>query len=119
MTFNVSPPRISLRPEQTVAAQAMLAHDTGVLAATAAFGKTVASAWLIAQRGVNTLALVHRRQLQVQWIERLSNFLGMPARTIGRIGGGRTKASGLLDAAVIQSMFRSGLVDDLVTIMAT
>ena len=104
-----------LRPEQTVAAKAMLAHETGVLAATTAFGKTVVAAWLIAQRGVNTLVLVHRRQLQHQWIERLSTFLGMPARTIGRIGGGRTKATGLLDVAVIQSMVRSGLVDDLVS----
>lgn len=38
----------------------MLAHDTGVLSATTAFGKTVIAAWLIAQRGVNTLVLVHR-----------------------------------------------------------
>jgi superfamily II DNA or RNA helicase/very-short-patch-repair endonuclease len=102
-----------LRPEQVVAAQAMLAHDTGVLAATTAFGKTVVAAWLIAQRGVNTLVLVHRRQLQQQWIERLSTFLGMPTRTIGRIGGGRTKPTGLLDVAVIQSMVRKGVVDDL------
>jgi superfamily II DNA or RNA helicase/very-short-patch-repair endonuclease len=103
-----------LRPEQAVAAQAMLAHDTGVLAATTAFGKTVVAAWLIAQRGVNTLVLVHRRQLQQQWIERLSTFLGMPVRAIGRIGGGRKKPTGLLDVAVIQSLVRNGVVDDLV-----
>ena len=52
-----------LRPEQRAAAKAMLAHDTGVLSATTAFGKTVIAAWLIAQRGVNTLVLVHRQQL--------------------------------------------------------
>ncbi len=103
-----------LRPEQIVAAQAMLAQDTGVLAATTAFGKTVVAAWLIAQRGVNTLVLVHRRQLQQQWIERLSIFLGMPIGAIGRIGGGRAKPTGLLDVAVIQSLVRNGLVDDLV-----
>jgi superfamily II DNA or RNA helicase/very-short-patch-repair endonuclease len=103
-----------LRPEQIVAAQAMLAQDTGVLAATTAFGKTVVAAWLIAQRGVNTLVLVHRRQLQQQWIERLSIFLGMPVGAIGRIGGGRAKPTGLLDVAVIQSLVRNGLVDDLV-----
>jgi superfamily II DNA or RNA helicase/very-short-patch-repair endonuclease len=103
-----------LRPEQTVAAQAMLAHDMGVLAATTAFGKTVVAAWLIAKRGVNALVLVHRRQLQEQWIERLSAFLGMPAGAIGRIGGGRKKPTGLLDVAVIQSMVRKGVVDDLV-----
>ena len=103
-----------LRPEQTVAAQAMLAQDMGVLAATTAFGKTVVAAWLIAQRGVNTLVLVHRRQLQQQWIERLSTFLGMPVRAIGRIGGGRKKPTGLLDVAVIQSLVRNAVVDDLV-----
>jgi superfamily II DNA or RNA helicase len=103
-----------LRTEQAVAAQAILTHDTGVLAATTAFGKTVVAAWLIAQRGVNTLVLVHRRQLQEQWIERLSTFLGLPARAIGRIGGGRKKPTGLVDVAVIQSLVRNGVVDDLV-----
>jgi len=103
-----------LRPEQIVAAQAMLAQDTGVLAATTAFGKTVVAAWLIAKRGVNTLVLVHRRQLQQQWIERLSTFLGMPVHVIGRIGGGRNKPTGLLDVGVTQSLVRNGVVDDLV-----
>ena len=81
-----------LRPEQKTAARAMLAHDTGVLAATTAFGKTVVAAWLIAERGVNTLVLVHRRQLLEQWVERLSAFLGLPPKAIGRIGGGREEA---------------------------
>ena len=103
-----------LRPEQIVAAQALVAQDTGVLAATTAFGKTVVAAWLIAQRGVSSLVLVHRRQLQQQWVERLSTFLGVPVRAIGRVGGGRKKPTGLLDVAVIQSLIRKGVVDDLV-----
>ena len=65
-------------PDQQAAAEAMLAHDTGVLAATTAFGKTVLAAWLIARRGVNTLVLVHRQQLLEQWVERLSQFLDLP-----------------------------------------
>jgi superfamily II DNA or RNA helicase len=101
-----------LRPEQQRAADAMLAHETGVLAATTAFGKTVVSAWLIAQRGVSTLVLVHRRQLLEQWVERLSTFLGVPTKSIGRIGGGRHTSTGLLDVAVIQSLVRKGVVDD-------
>src|SRR5206468_3338560 len=103
-----------LRPEQTVAAIAMLAHDTGVLAATTAFGKTVVAAWLIAQRGVNTLVLVHRRQLLDQWVERLSTFLSINNREIGRVGGGRRKPTGKLDVAVIQSLVRNGVVEDYV-----
>ena len=103
-----------LRREQQVAADAILAHDTGVLAATTAFGKTVVGAWLIAKRGVSTLVLVHRRQLLDQWVERLSTFLGVPAKSIGRIGGGRNTPTGLLDVAVIQSLVKKGVVDDRV-----
>ncbi len=103
-----------LRPEQETAARAMLAHDTGVLSATTAFGKTVIAAWLIARRGVNTLVLVHRRQLLEQWVERLSAFLGLPPKEIGRIGGGRRKPTGKLDVAVIQSLVRKGVVKECV-----
>jgi superfamily II DNA or RNA helicase len=103
-----------LRPEQKAAADAMLRHETGVLAATTAFGKTVVAAWLIAHRCVNTLVLVHRRQLLDQWIERLSTFLDVPAKSIGRIGGGRSRPTGMLDVAIIQSLVRKDVVDDRV-----
>jgi len=106
--------RGELRPEQRIAADAMLAHETGVLSATTAFGKTIIAAWLIAQRGVNALVLVHRRQLLDQWVERLSSFLDLAATGIGQIGGGRDRANGLLDVAVIQSLGRKGVVDDRV-----
>ncbi|MBI5556232.1 MAG: DEAD/DEAH box helicase family protein [Deltaproteobacteria bacterium] len=103
-----------LRPEQQEAALAMSGHDTGVLSATTAFGKTVIAAWLIAQRGVNTLVLVHRRQLLEQWLMRLSTFLGLPVEALGRIGGGKKKATGALDVALLQSLVRKGVVDDRV-----
>jgi superfamily II DNA or RNA helicase/very-short-patch-repair endonuclease len=104
----------NLRAEQESAAAAMLAHDTGVLSATTAFGKTVLAAHLIAARGVNTLVLVHRQQLLEQWIERLSSFLGLPAKSIGRLGGGHKKLTGNIDVALIQSLVRKGAVDDRV-----
>jgi len=103
-----------LRPDQEFAADAMLKHDTGVLSATTAFGKTVVGAWLIAQRRVNTLILVHRQQLLEQWIERLSAFLELPAKEIGRIGAGRKRPTGRIDVALIQSLVRKGVVDDQV-----
>jgi superfamily II DNA or RNA helicase len=101
-----------LRPEQQTAAKALLSHETGVLAATTAFGKTVLAAWLIAERGVNTLILVHRQQLMVQWVERLSTFLDFPQKSIGRLGGGRRKLKGRIDVALIQSLVRKNVVDD-------
>ncbi len=103
-----------LRPEQAAAAEAMLAYNTGILSATTAFGKTVVAAWLISERGVNTLVLVHRRQLVDQWVERLSTFLGIPPKEIGRVGGGRTRRTGSLDVATIQSLIRKGVVNDCV-----
>ncbi|MCC5851071.1 MAG: hypothetical protein JJU29_23525 [Verrucomicrobia bacterium] len=50
-----------LKPDQREAGRKMLENDIGVLSATTAFGKTVLAAWLIAQRNVNTLILVHRK----------------------------------------------------------
>ena len=102
----------ALLPQQVTAAKAMLAHETGVLAATTAFGKTVLAAWLIAERGVNTLILVHRQQLMEQWVARLSSFLDFPEKSIGRLGGGRRKLRGQIDVALIQSMVRKDVVDD-------
>lgn len=95
-----------LREEQRLAANALRAHETGVLAAGTAFGKTVLAAWLIAERKVSTLVLVNRRELQRQWIERLSQFLGIPKREIGRVGGGADRANGRLDVALVQSLTR-------------
>ncbi|MGD8513752.1 MAG: restriction endonuclease subunit R, partial [Deltaproteobacteria bacterium] len=43
-----------LRLEQEKAVEALLSHDTGVLSASTAFGKTVVASFLIAKRGVNT-----------------------------------------------------------------
>lgn len=102
----------TLRPDQQQAAEALLRHETGVLSATTAFGKTVVAAWLIARRGVNTLVVVHRQQLLEQWVERLATFLNVPAKSIGRLGGGRRKLTGRLDVALMQSLVRKETVDD-------
>jgi len=66
------------------------------------------------QRGVNTLILVHRHKLLEQWIERLSTFLNLPAKAIGRLGGGRKRLTGALDVALMQSLIHKGVVDDRV-----
>lgn len=103
-----------LRPDQQAAADAVLAHETGVLAATTAFGKTVLAAWLIAARGTNTLVLVHRQQLMEQWKERLSSFLDIQKDEIGTLGGGSKRLKGKIDVALIQSLVRKSAVDDRV-----
>jgi superfamily II DNA or RNA helicase len=104
----------TLRPDQEKAVAAMLHHDTGVLCAPTAFGKTVTAAALIAQRGVNTLVLVHRTELLRQWQERLQAFLGVGKGVIGTIGGGKAKPTGRIDIAVMQSLCRLGEVSEQV-----
>ncbi len=104
----------TLYPEQETAIQALLQHDEGVLSATTAFGKTVIAARIIAKRGVNTLILVHRRQLLDQWRERLALFLGLSVREIGVISGGKKAPGKRVDVAVIQGLSRNGEVNDLV-----
>jgi len=104
--------RGELRPEQKSAADAMLQHDIGVLSASTAFGKTVVAAFLIASRAVNTLVLVHRKELLDQWIERLGQFLDIPRNSIGRIGGGKREPYGMIDVGMIQTINRKGIVDD-------
>lgn len=116
----------TLRPDQQPAVDALLAHRNGVLSATTAFGKTVVAAWLIAQRGVNTLILVHTQALLNQWQAALSQFLQIdeqlppqPKRRgrqrkrclIGQIGGGKHTAAGFVDIAMLQSLVHGGEID--------
>lgn len=104
----------TLRQDQEDAVAAMLQHGAGVLCAPTAFGKTVTAAAMIARRGVNTLILVHRTELLKQWQERLKAFLGAGKGDVGTIGGGRAKATGKIDIAVMQSLSRKGEVKALV-----
>jgi hypothetical protein len=106
--------RGELRPLQLEAVSKIIQHDEGILCAPTAFGKTAIAAWLIANRKVNTLVLVHRQQLLDQWHERLAMFLNLPAKSLGQIGGGKTDRTGLVDIAVIQSLHRKEEVKDFV-----
>ena len=103
-----------LGADQQQAADALLRQETGVLSASTAFGKTVVAAYLIAQRKVNTLVVVHRQQLLDQWIDALSRFLGLAPKAIGQIGGGKRKPTAKIDVAMVQSLSRKGVVDDIV-----
>lgn len=104
----------TLRLDQEKAVAVMLHHDTGILCALTAFGKTVTAAALIARRGVNTLVLVHRTELLRQWQERLQTFLGVGKGVIGTISSGKAKPTGRIDIAVMQSLCRQGEVSEQV-----
>lgn len=111
--------RGELRPEQAPAVEALLSHDIGVLSAATAFGKTVVGAYLIGQRKVSTLILVHSSALLEQWKAALEKFLDVqdalpeqPKRRgrkkrieqIGQIGAGKNARGGVIDIAIMQSL---------------
>ncbi len=103
---------VPLTPVQTKAAEALLAHDTGVFVGPPGIGKTVLGTYLVAQRKTSTLVLVHRRPLLDQWVVQLAMFLGLDERAIGTLATGKQKLTGRLDVAMLQSLVRGGAVVD-------
>lgn len=103
-----------LRRDQSKAINVIAKHNTGILHAPTAFGKTVVAIGLIHKRKVNTLILTHSRQLLEQWQERLNTFLS--GHRCGIIGGGKKKPSGQIDIATYQSLInkKDNTVDPLV-----
>ena len=95
-----------LNDSQRKAAEAIAGHEIGVLCAPPGWGKTVLATSLLASRGRSTLIVVHRGPLVEQWVERLSEFLDVPPRSIGRIGAGRRRLTHRIDVAMVQTLAR-------------
>lgn len=118
-----------LHNEQQLAVNEMLKYENGVLSATTAFGKTVIASYIISERKVNTLILVHSSALLSQWEKSLKEFLifndALPEQTkkrgrrkklshIGLLGSGKNTINGIVDVAIMQSMFNKDEVKELI-----
>ena len=119
-----------LYPEQKHAAEKMLAYDSGVLHAATAFGKTAVGAYLVAERKVNTLVLVHNTEIMKNWVEDFEKFLlieeELPQYTtpkgrtktrksaIGRLSAIHNSITGIIDIAMISSLGKKGEIHELV-----
>lgn len=94
-----------LRPYQHTACQAMLRKRFGTLCAPTGAGKTVCGLSLIAQRRQPALIIVHTRDLAMQWVERIEQFLDIPARKVGMIGSGKSTVGEAVTVATVQSVY--------------
>ena len=97
----------TLTVPQARAVAELAAVDIGVLCAPPGAGKTVMGVRLIALRRRSTLILVHRKPLVEQWAARLREFLDVDPQSIGTLGGGRSKPSGVIDVATVQGLARA------------
>ena len=113
-----------LRKSQVPAVEKMLQHDTGILSASTAFGKTVVCSKLIAERKVSTLILLESSALMDQWVDALQDFLDIQEElpeyltpsgrirkrksVIGKIHGAHDSSTGIIDIAMVGSLCKKG-----------
>jgi superfamily II DNA or RNA helicase len=95
-----------LRDFQAEAVKAVLTRDFGTLAAPTGSGKTVMALYVVSQRRQPTLIVVHTKELLEQWVDRIQVFLGIPAKEVGRIGGGKQKVGEMITVALVQSLYK-------------
>lgn len=88
---------------QQAAVDDLRPHDTGILVAPPAEGKTVMACALIAAHATSTLILVSTTPLARHWRDKTAEFLGV---TTGQLGAGRKKLTGSIDIMMLQTLAR-------------
>ena len=108
----------------------MLQHDNGILGATTAFGKTAVGAYLVAEKKINTLILVHNTEILKNWEEDLRKFLDISEdlpqyktktgrikkrnSAIGTLYAGHNSMTGIIDVAMFSSLGKKDEVNPIV-----
>ncbi len=95
---------LTLRKEQEVAFDAICKKDNAIFIAPPGFGKTAIASAVMVKRAVSTLILVHKTTLLEQWLERLVQYFDVDSKSIGQLGKGKKRITGMIDIATIQSL---------------
>jgi superfamily II DNA or RNA helicase len=104
----------NLTAAQENAVGKLLQHDMGIFVAPPGVGKTVVGIYLLAQRKLSTLILVHRQPLLEQWQAQLAEFLHLPSEEIGVVAGGKKTRTGKIDVVMLQSLVQGSEVEQWV-----
>ena len=99
----------TLRPYQQESLGAISKKDIGVIVAPPGSGKTVMALKIVAEKQQSALIIVHRKQLAMQWMERIEAFLGIMQKDIGHIGQGKAKVGKQITVATMQSLAKADL----------
>lgn len=99
----------NLRPYQQVSMEAIYKKEMGVIVAPPGSGKTVIALKIVAEKQQPALIIVHRKQLALQWMERIEAFLGIAQKDIGKIGQGKISPGKQITVATIQSLAKADL----------
>ncbi len=94
-----------LRPYQEASVKAVRSRRFGTLQSPTGSGKTAMALFVIAERQQPTLVIVHTKTLLEQWRERITQFLGIPKKEIGVIGGGKCEIRDIT-VATVQSIYK-------------
>lgn len=93
-----------LLEHQQIVIDTIAKKDLGVIVAPPGSGKTIVGLKIVAEKKQPALIITHRKQIAVQWIERIETFLGIPKNEIVKIGQGKTKIGKQITVAMIQSL---------------
>lgn len=106
-----------LLEHQQILIETIAKKDLGVIVAPPGSGKTIVGLKIIAEKKQSALIITHRKQIAVQWIERIETFLGIPKNEIGKIGQGKTKIGKQITVAMIQSLSKELEKSDTVKLL--
>lgn len=101
-----------LSATQAATLETVVGRDLGLLVAPPGAGKTVIACAVIARHGVPTLILADRKPLLDQWRAQLQALLGIKP---GQLGAGRTRRTGIVDLASLQTLARRDDLPELLT----
>jgi len=93
------------RDYQVEGRDACISHEQGLLRASTGSGKTCIALAVLPQLGQRSLVILRDTNLLVQWKERAQAELGLSAKEIGIVAGGKRKVGKRLTLALQQSLY--------------